>query len=49
MPMVHVRKQLQHYVANLIEAILSAISGFITEQRILAIDFNPLFSSLENH
>ena len=45
--MVHVRKRLQHYVTNLIDAILSVMSGFITEQRISAIDFNPLFSSLE--
>ena len=42
-PVVHV---LQHYVTNLIDAILSVISDFITEQRISAIDFNPLFSSL---
>ena len=47
MPMVHVRKRLQHYVTSLIDAILSVMSGFITEQRISAIDFNPLFSSLE--
>ena len=44
---VHVPKRPQHYVTNLIDAILS-ISDFITEQRIniSAIDFNPLFSSL---
>ena len=47
MPMVHVRKRLQHYVTDLVDTILSIISGFITEQRISAIDFNPLFSSLE--
>ena len=47
MPAVHVRKRLQHYVTNLIDAILSAISDFITEQHISAIDFNPLFSSLK--
>ena len=46
-PVVHVRKRLQHYLTNLIDAILSVISGFITEQRISAIDFNPLFMSLE--
>ena len=45
-PMVHMRKRPQHYVTNLINAILSVISDFITEQRISAIDFNPLFSSL---
>ena len=45
-PMVHVRKQHKHYVTNLIGAILSVTSDFITEQRISAIDFNPLFSSL---
>ena len=45
-PMVRVRKRLQHYVTNLIDAILSVISDFIIEQRISAIDFNPLFSSL---
>ena len=44
-PVVHMRKRSQH-VTNLINAILSAISDFITEQRISAIDFNPLFSSL---
>ena len=49
-PMVHVQKRLQHYIlTNLIDAILSAISDFITEQRISAIDFNPLFSSLKNN
>ena len=47
-PVVHVQKRLQHYLTNLIDAILSVLSGFITEQRISAIDFNPLFSSLEN-
>ena len=45
-PVVHMRKRPQHYVTNLINAILSVISDFITEQRISAIDFNPLFSSL---
>ena len=45
-PVVHVPKRPQHYVTNLIYAILSVISDFITEQRISAIDFNPLFSSL---
>ena len=45
--MVHVPKRPQHYVTNLIDAILPVISDFITEQRISAIDFNPLFSSLE--
>ena len=40
MPEVHVLKRPQHYVTNLIDAILSVISDFIT------IDFNPLFSSL---
>ena len=40
MPVVHVQKRLQYYVTNLIDTILSAISGFITEQRISAIDFN---------
>ena len=45
-PVVHMRKQPQHFVTNLINAILSVISDFITEQRISAIDFNPLFSSL---
>ena len=44
--MVHVPKRPQHYVTNLIDAILSVISDFITEQRISAIDLNPLFSSL---
>ena len=46
-PVVHVRKRLQHYVTNFIDAIPSAISDFITEQRISAIDFNPLFSLLK--
>ena len=46
-PMMHVQKQVQHFVTNLINAILCVISGFITEQRISAIDFNLLFSSLE--
>ena len=46
-PVVHVPKLPQHYVTNLIDAILSVISDFITEQRISAIDFNPLFSLLE--
>ena len=41
-PVLHVQKR-QHYVTNLIDAILSVISDFITEQHILAIDFNPLF------
>ena len=41
-PVVHVPKPPQHYVTNLIDAILSVISDFITEQRISAIDFNPL-------
>ena len=45
-PVVHVPKRPQHYVTNLIDAILSVIHDFITEQRISAIDFNPLFSSL---
>ena len=45
-PVVHVRKRLQHYVTNLIDAILPVINDFITEQRISPIDFNPLFSSL---
>ena len=44
MPVVHVQKQLQHYVTSLIDAILSVMSGFITEQRISAIDCNSLFS-----
>ena len=47
-PVVHVRKRPQHYVTNFIDAILSVTSNFITEQRISAIDFNPLFSSLGN-
>ena len=46
-PVVHVPKRPQHYVTNLIDTILSVISDFITEQHISAIDFNPLFSSLE--
>ena len=37
-PVVHVQKQPQHYVTNLIDAILSV--------SISAIDFNPLFLSL---
>ena len=45
-PVVHLRKQPQHYVTNLIDAILSVISDFITEQCISAVDFNPLFSLL---
>ena len=45
-PVVYVPKRPQHYVTNLIDPILSVISDFITEQRISAIDFNPLFSSL---
>ena len=44
---VYVRKRLQHYVTSLIDAILSVMSGFITEQCISAIDCNPSFSSLE--
>ena len=44
-PVVHMRIRPQH-VTNFINAILSVISDFITEQRISAIDFNPLFSSL---
>ena len=46
-PVVHVPKRPQYYVTNLIDAILPVINDFITEQRISAIDFNPLFSSLE--
>ena len=46
-PVVHLRKGVQHYVTSLIDAILSVMSGFITEQCISAIDCNPLFSSLE--
>ena len=46
-PMVNVQKWLQHNVTSLIDAILSVISGYITEQRISAIDCNPLFSSVE--
>ena len=42
-PMVHVRKRPQHYVTNLIDAILSVMSDFMTKQHISAID---LFSSL---
>ena len=45
-PVVHVPKRPQHYVTNFIDAILSVICDFITEQSISAIDFNPLFSSL---
>ena len=30
-PMVHVRKRPEHYVTNLIDAIQSVISDFITE------------------
>ena len=45
-PVVHVRKRPQHYVTNLIDTMLSVISDFITEQRISAVDFNSLFSSL---
>ena len=41
------KKLLQHYVTSLIAAILSAMSGYITEQCISAINCNPLFSSLE--
>ena len=44
-PVMHVRKRPQHYVTNLIDAILSVISDFKTEQRISAINFNPLFIS----
>ena len=48
---VYVRKQLQHNMISLIDAILSVMSGFIIEQRayirISAIDCNPLFSSLQ--
>ena len=36
-------KRLQYYVTGLIDAILSVISGYITEQHILAIDCNHLF------
>ena len=46
-PVVHVGKRLQHYVISLINTILCVISGFITEQRISAIDYNPLLSLLE--
>ena len=45
-PVEYVRKRSQHYVTNLIDAILSVITDFITEQRISAIDFNRLFSLL---
>ena len=45
---VHVRKRLQHYVISLIDAILSVMSDFTTEQRNSAIDRNPLFSSLHH-
>ena len=41
-PMVHVQKQLQHYVTN----IFDVISGYIAEQCISA-DCDPIFSSLE--
>ena len=41
------KKRLQHYMISFIAAILSAMSGYITEQCISAIDCNPLFSSLE--
>ena len=40
-------KRLQHYVPSLIDAILSVMGGFMTEQRISAIDCNPLFSLLQ--
>ena len=43
MLMVNVRKRLQHYVTSVIDAILSVMSGFITEQHISAIDFNLYF------
>ena len=33
-PVVHVRKQVQHYVTSLIDPILCVMNGFITEQRI---------------
>ena len=46
-PVVHVQKRLQHYGTSLIDAIPSVMSGFKAEQRISAIDWNPLFSSLE--
>ena len=46
-PVVHVRKRRQHYGTSLIDTILSIMSDFKAEQRISAIDFNPLFSSLE--
>ena len=36
-PVVHVRKQLQYYVTSVIDAILSIMSGFITERCISAI------------
>ena len=36
------------YVISLIDAILFVMSSFITEQCILAIECNPLFSSLQN-
>ena len=45
-PVVRMQKWLQHYVTRLIDAMLSVISGFITEQCISVIDCNPLFSSL---
>ena len=44
MPMLRVRKTAS---TLLIDAILSVISGFITEQCISAIDCAPLFSLLE--
>ena len=44
-PVVHVQNQPHHYVTNLIDAILSVISDFITKQHISAIDFNLLYSS----
>ena len=47
-PMVNVRKQLQHYVTSVIDAILSVMSGFITEYRISAIDFNLYFHHQKN-
>ena len=46
-PMVRVRKWLQYNGTSLIDAIPSVMSGFKAEQRISAIDCNPLFSSLE--
>ena len=35
-PVVNVLKRPQHYVTNLIDAILSVISDFITEQRMIS-------------